>query len=603
VIAVRRWTAVSCALVILAGVAPPLLQAAVAAPVPSLVAADDSSRIVALADALWSRLLERDVGLRLRYGRSVKQLPTLSLAATEDDAAFARTVLARLDSVARPPIGSEAWNLAAVLRWRAQAMVDEPRFFWYQNPVSPYANALVRGGVQGIFTSFRFVAADDPERYLDLVGQYPAMIESYIAYLRGQQRRGYVLPIDELEAAIGFVQGLRVDPAQSALAVDSSRLRTLDPAAASRFRAQLVVEITERVNPAIDRLLAYLRGPYAASAPSTVGLSQYAGGTEYYRHLVRTSLTFEMTPEEIHQIGLREVARLNAEMDAIRKSLRYRGSRADFHRFLRTDPRFVPKSPVEVRERMLRFANAMQPRLARAFAVVPPNPYDVRRLDPSLEPGMTFGYYRAPSVADPMGIYYFNGAALDQKTSVWYEGLTYHELNPGHHFHLSLVQGQMETLHPLRRQFASTAYSEGWGEYGASVAGELGGYADPHDRYGRRMMELFSAVRLVLDTGMNLLGWDRARAMAYMRENSLYSEAEIASETLRYCCDIPAQALGYRMGMMKFQQLRAKAQAALGTSFDLRVFHQVILADGPLPFVALEQRVDQYIARAAAVKP
>jgi uncharacterized protein (DUF885 family) len=599
-IVLRRWTARVCALVIVAGVAPHPLRAASLAPLPSSVASDDSSRIVALADALWARILERQVDLAMRYGRPVTQLPTLSLATAAEDAAFARTLLARLDSVSPPPIGSEAWSLAAVVRWGAQTMVDDLQFFWFQNPISPYANVLVRGGVQGIFTSFRFATADDADRYLDLVGQYPGMIESYIAYLRGQHRRGYVLPTDELDAAIALVQGVRTDPAHSALAVDSARLVALEPAAASRFRAQLALEISDRVTPAIDRLLAYLRGPYAASAPTTVGLSQYAGGTAYYRHLVRTSLTFEMTPEEIHQLGLRNVARVNAEMDSIRKALRFRGSRADFHRFLRTDPRFVPKSADEVRARMLRFASAMQPRLARAFEVIPPNPYDVRRLDPALEPGMTFGFYRAPSAADPMGIYYFNGAALDQKTSVWYEGLTYHELNPGHHFHFSLVQGQMEALHPLRRTFNSTSYTEGWGEYGALLAGELGGYADPYDRYGRRMMDLFMAVRLVLDTGMNLLGWTRERAMAFMRENSLYSEAEIASETLRYCCDIPAQALGYGMGTMKFQQLRAKAQAALGTKFDLRAFHKVILADGPLPFVALEQRVDQYISGAAA---
>ena len=555
----------------------------------------DSARVVAIADAVWARMLEDTPAIRLRSGLRVVRLPSLSVASADDDAAFGLTILARLDSVPALSVGTEAWSLATVVRWRAEAMVASRRFYWFRNPVSPYANEL--SGLHRIYTSWRFASAEDPERYLNLLGEYPRFIEDVTGYLRGQVRHGVVMQRDELAAAIAFVKGIRAEGHRSVFVVDSTRLRDLDPALAARFRAQVASEVDVRVNSAFDRLLSYLAYDYAAQAPTTVGLSQYPGGTEYYRDLVGRSLTFGMIPEEIHQLGLREVARLNGEMDSIRKAIRFKGTREDFHRFLRTDPRFVPKSPEAVRERMLGFVNAMTPKLGKAFAAVPSVPYDVRRLDPALEPGMTFGFYSLPTAAEPVGVYFFNGAHLEEKTSVWYEGLAYHELMPGHHFHLTLVRDQLAQLHPLRREFSSTSFSEGWAEYAAGVAGELGGYVDPYDRYGRRVMELFAATRLVLDTGMNLLGWSRERAMDYMRQNSLYSETEIASETLRYCCDIPAQALGYRMGMLKFQQLRAKTQAALGRDFDLRAFHQLVLADGPLPFTALEQRVDQYIAR------
>jgi uncharacterized protein (DUF885 family) len=210
---------------------------------------------------------------------------------------------------------------------------------------------------------------------------------------------------------------------------------------------------------------------------------------------------------------------------------------------------------------------------------------------------MTYGYYRQPSAADSTGVYFFNGGQLAQKTTVWFEGLAYHEIHPGHHFHLALVQEVLANKHPLRRNYASTAYTEGWGEYAAALAELMGGYRDPYDRYGRRIMELYSAARLVLDTGLNLLGWSHERGLAYLRANSVISDAEVASEVLRYCCDIPGQALGYRMGMLTFQRLRTRAEQALGPRFDPRAFHRVILADGPLPFFALEQRVDAWLAQ------
>ncbi len=570
------------------------------------VARGDSARITAIADALWGRIVANEAGVRLRTGLPVRRLPVPSLEEAEEDAIFGRRILAQLDSVGQPPVGSEAWSLAAVTRARADVMAAEADAFWFRNPVSPYANDFV--GLHAILGAQRFAAPDDLTRYLDLAGQYAGVVDAVHGYLRGQVRHGYRMPKLEVMAAVTLLRQFRTEPVGSPLTVAEARLRGVrgqDSAAVVRFQEQLAAEVVDRVNPAFDRLIAWLEGPYLADAPVTVGLAQYPGGEAHYRRLVRASLTFDRTPEQIHELGLREIARITAELDSIRQTLGstagdaagYTGTRDAFHQYLRTAPRFVPSSPDVMRDKMLGHLATLRPRLGEQFADIPRAPYDVRRLDPSLEAGMTYGYYRQPSAADSTGVYFFNGGQLAQKTTVWFEGLAYHEILPGHHFHLALVQEVLANKHPLRRNYASTAYTEGWGEYAAALAELMGGYRDPYDRYGRRIMELNSAARLVLDTGLNLLGWSHERAIAYLRANSVISDAEVASEVLRYCCDIPGQALGYRMGMLTFQRLRTRVEQALGPRFDPRAFHRVILADGPLPFFALEQRVDAWLAQ------
>lgn len=553
------------------------------------------ARVVALADELWVRRMEDNLSSRLRNGLPVRRLPTLAYDEVRRDAEYAGRLLQRLDSARALPVGSDAWSLATVVRFRAEEAIAAERFFWFRNPVSPYANEL--DDVHRVFTGFRFATAGDENSYLDLLEQYPGVIDSYVAYLRGQARRGIVMPRDEAASALRQVRGF-VQPAERSLfAVDTARLRVLDGARRSALTAQVVSAITERINPSLQRLVDYLEGPYMQQAGTRVGLSQYPGGEAFYRQLVGQYLTFDMTPEAVHQLGLREVARLNATMDSIRRQVGFSGSKAEFHRLLRTDARFVPKSTEDVRRRMVAAVDTLMPKLREVFHVVPNIPYDVRRLPAALEPGMTFGYFQGPTAAERVGVYFFNGSNLDQKSQVWYVGLAYHELMPGHHYQASLAVDRSAKLHPLRQAFSSTAFGEGWAEYAATLAGELGGYRDPYDRYGRLIMDLFASVRLVLDTGMNLMGWSREQAKDYMRENSIMSEPEIESETLRYCCDIPAQALGYRMGSLKIMELRQKAQAALGSRFDLRDFHQLVIGDGVLPFTALEQRIDQYIAR------
>jgi uncharacterized protein (DUF885 family) len=309
---------------------------------------------------------------------------------------------------------------------------------------------------------------------------------------------------------------------------------------------------------------------------------------------VRSHTTLEVTPEQVHQTGLAEVARIDSLMAVVRTELGFTGTKAEFHERLRHDPRFFAKTPEEVGERLMRHDARIRPRIGDYFRRVPRAQGDVRRLDPRLEGAMTFGYYQVPSIADSMGHYNFNGSQLDQRSLVNAAALVYHELIPGHHFQINL-QHENDSLPRFRRDGSYTAFVEGWGDYASALAGEMGMYSDPYDRYGRLLMDMFISCRLVVDTGMNFYGWPRERAIQFMRENLLESDTQLDTETLRYSVDMPGQALAYKMGSLELLHLREWARARLGAAFDVARFHDFLLAGGALPLAVERLRVEQWV--------
>jgi uncharacterized protein (DUF885 family) len=228
---------------------------------------------------------------------------------------------------------------------------------------------------------------------------------------------------------------------------------------------------------------------------------------------------------------------------------------------------------------------------------VPKASYDVQRLDPHLEGSMTFGFYRPPTATDPIGHYYYNGSKLNERNLLFAAGLMCHELIPGHHFQIAR-QEENDSLPPFRREAFQTAFVEGWGEYAANLGFEMGVYNDPYDHYGRLLMDSMIASRLVVDTGMNALGWSRERASQFLRENTILSDAEIATETLRYAVDIPAQALAYKIGSKQMLALRRRARERLGPKFDIRQFHEWLIGSGSMPLGVLEQHIDDQVKKA-----
>lgn len=508
-------------------------------------------------------------------------------------AAAAAGILDRLSAIDASKLSHDDWITHALLTFDAGLVRDAEKYFWLDFRVTPYSSPLGRGLTARLAS---MPLATDAERlaYLDALHHIPAAVAAHESRLRSQLARGIVLPSDELTLVVPFHRAMVADPASSAFAVSPARLAAVPEDKREAFRRDVEDAIANAIVPAIERLAAFIDGPYRARAVKDVGVSQYPGGRDYYQHLIWRHTSLTLSPDQIHQIGQREIARLERELDSARAAAGFAGTLAEFRRYLKSDPRFFAKSSDEFGEKMMAATRRIEPRVSAFFSIMPKAPYGVLRLDPSLEASMTYGFYQLPSRSEPRGLYRFNGSNPGQKTTLMMAALIYHELVPGHHFQLGL-RNENTRLTGYRRNVGHTSYVEGWAEYASDLAGEMGMYTDPYDRAGRLGMDLFLSSRLVVDTGMNALGWPRQRAMDYMRDHTLEADVQINTETLRYSTDMPGQALAYKMGSLRIRELRKRAEQALGPSFDLKKFHDHLLQAGPMPISVLEQHVECFI--------
>ena len=351
--------------------------------------------------------------------------------------------------------------------------------------------------------------------------------------------------------------------------------------------------LQEGLYPALDRLLATLGDDYLAQAPEAAGLYQYPGGEAYYAYLIRRETSLDLAPDQIHQMGLEAMEGIRQQMQAIRQQLGFTGTAAEFHEQLRADQRHYASSPAEVEQRYQAYVDRIEPHLPEVFSQQPQSPYGVRRANPVAEVSMTAGYYRGGAPGET-GYYYYNGSKLSSRSMISAGFLIYHELIPGHHFHLSLVK-ENARLSTYRRAVNMNAFAAGWANYAAHLALEMGMLDDPYDHYGWLLSNATIAARLVLDTGLNHKGWSLEKASAYMLENTFYSEDEVATEVLRYSTDIQAHPLSYHLGYDKILALRQTAKVELGERFDLRTFHAAVLSSGTLSLPVLAQHIGWYI--------
>ncbi len=550
---------------------------------------DSLSRIV--ADFQQHRQ-ETEPALRLRSGLPVETLADLSEAGFRKEAAYRRSLLERLARIDAAALSHEDDLTLEALRWDLEQYVRLEDHLDLEFLVTPHAFPLP--GTSEIFTRQTFADRDDLDRYLRLLRLIPGHVDQIRVWTERQRARGILVPKETVDQMVPLIRSYAAEPGPFDVAPE--RLGKIDSKKAEAFRAQVAQVMKAEVGPALERLAAYLEGDYRKQAPDQVGLGQYPGGPAYYRHLVRYHTGLDVTPEQVHQRGLDEVKRIEGEMAAIRQKLGFEGTLRQFNDSLRTDPRFLAKTPEEVEARLLAPVRKIEPLIGRWFQTLPKAPYGVRRMDPALEGSWTFGLYQVPTPEDPTGRYLYNGSKLDQRPLVGAAALIYHELLPGHHFQIAL-QRENTDLPDFRRDLFHTAFVEGWGEYASELGVEMGLYDDPYALYGRLAMDMFLSNRLVVDTGMNALGWPRARAIEYMRDHLLESEVQIGSETLRYSVGMPGQALAYKMGSLKLRELRSRAERELGSGFDVRRFHDAVLGNGSLPLGVLERHIDWWIAR------
>ena len=354
--------------------------------------------------------------------------------------------------------------------------------------------------------------------------------------------------------------------------------------------------IEASVVPAYEAFLRFMTDEYIPGARTTIGAYDLPGGQEYYQHKINVFTTLDLTAEEVHQIGLDEVARIRSEMEAIIEEVSFQGSFADFLTFLRTDPRFYADTPEELLKEAAFIAKEMDGRLPALFRTLPRLPYGVHPVPDHLAPKYTGGrYIGAPVGGTTAGFYWVNTYALESRPLYTLRALTLHEAVPGHHLQNALRQ-ELDDLPDFRRFSSNSAFGEGWGLYSEYLGIEAGIYKTPYDDFGRLTYEMWRACRLVVDTGMHAMGWSRDRAMDFMVSNTALSLHEIRTETDRYI-SWPGQALAYKIGELKIKELRARAEAALGEQFDIRAFHDAILLNGAIPLPVLEDEIDAFIER------
>ncbi|MBA4808603.1 DUF885 family protein [Brevundimonas sp.] len=366
-----------------------------------------------------------------------------------------------------------------------------------------------------------------------------------------------------------------------------------------RLKADASSAIAATIVPARQAWLDFLATEYLPHTPVEPGLGNRPGGKDIYAYLVRGHTTTDLTPDQIHQIGLDEVARIRARMDVEMKAAGWTGDFAGFLTFLRTDPQFYATSREQLLEKASEMAKRADGGLPPLFATLPRLTYDVQPVPPQIEENYTTGRYNGGSMQNGVaGHYVVNTSKLDQRPLYELPALTLHEAVPGHHLQIALQQ-EAEGQPYFRRQANVTAFTEGWGLYAEYLGEEMGFYRTPYERFGRLSYEMWRACRLVADTGLHWMGWSEEQARACFRDNSALAPHNIETELQRYI-GWPGQATAYKIGEIRLREIRARAERELGPKFNVRTFHDALLTEGPLPLALLDQRMDAWIAEEKA---
>jgi uncharacterized protein (DUF885 family) len=363
----------------------------------------------------------------------------------------------------------------------------------------------------------------------------------------------------------------------------------------ARLRAAAVAAIDEAVTPAYARLLQFMRLAYIPHARRTLSAEKMPGGEAFYARQIKDFVTLELDPDAIHARGLAEVARIRAEMNTVMRDAKFEGTFAEFLEFLRTDPRFYAKDADELLMRAADIAKRVDAQLPRYFGLLPRLPFGIAPVPAAIAPYYTGGRYSPPAYGSrEPGFYWVNTYKLESRPLYTLPALTLHEAVPGHHLQGALANEQGEQP-PFRRFTYISAFGEGWALYAEHLGVEMGIYRTPYEHFGRLTYEMWRACRLVIDTGVHHLDWTREQARAYLHDNTALSEHEVVTEIDRYI-SWPGQALSYKWGELLIRDLRARAESELGPRFDIRAFHDAVLALGSVPLPVLEQQVEAFIA-------
>ncbi|HVT58292.1 MAG TPA: DUF885 domain-containing protein [Thermoanaerobaculia bacterium] len=564
----------------------------------------DGARLAALFDLTWRWALQEYPELATSIGVPGEndRWSDSSLAAIARRNALAPKVVAAAESIDRSRLNAaERLNYDLFLR-QARLEVEGNRFH------REYLAISQMGGVQqGIPQLLSYMPTQTIAQYRDVLARLrgiPRVIEDTMALLERGRAAGITPPRVTLrDVPAQVVAQLVDDPAKSPMLTAFTKFPAAIAAPEQEALRREAYEVFRgAVAPAFRKLHDYLEATYVPQARDSIAMSAMPDGQAWYAYAVRTQTTTDLAPRQIHEIGLAEVKRIRAEMDALIQKIGFKGSFADFQLFLRTDPRFFFTSSEELLTAYRDLCKRIDPQLIKLFGKLPRLPYGVQRMPAYSEKSQTSAYYDPGSLAGGRPGYFFvNTYDLKSRPKWGMEQLALHEAVPGHHLQVALAQ-ELEGVPEWRKYDSYTAYAEGWGLYAESLGAEVGLYQDPYSDFGRLTAEIWRALRLVVDTGLHALGWTRQQAIDYMKANSANTEHDITVEVDRYIV-WPGQALAYKIGELKIKEVRAYAEKELGPKFDLRSFHDHVLANGALPLDVLDGQIRAWVAEAKGAPP
>ncbi|WP_338590964.1 DUF885 domain-containing protein [Shewanella khirikhana] len=569
-------------------------KAAAAAVAPVIL----DKNLQSIIDKAWQ--LDLEISPSLAYSQGDKsaagKLSDLSPERLAETQLKRQGLLASLKALDRSKLSKEDRINADILQGQIQNDVDMYQFKDHYMPISS------EGGFHAYIASMAkgsFKTREDYDNYLAKLNALPQYFTQQTFWLRQGLASGITPPKVTLKGFEDSISAFMVPVEDSTyfapfkeFPVHFSAADKADLAKAGRKA------VAEKVLPQYQAFYDFMTGEYMPNARETIAAYDMPNGQDFYENRVRYYTTLDMTSDEVHQLGLKEVARIRAEMEDVIKSTGFKGSFDEFLHFLRTDPRFYATTPEQLLKEAAYIAKKADAMLPKFFGKLPRQPYGIEPVPAEIAPKYTTGRYSGSSSADQPGYYWVNTYALDKRPLYEMEALTLHEAVPGHHLQIALNQ-ELDKLPNFRRYSYISAFGEGWGLYSEYLGLEGGFYTDPYSNFGRLTYEMWRAARLVVDTGMHAKGWSRQQAIDFMAGNTALSLHNVNTEIDRYI-SWPGQAVSYKIGELTIKRLRAKAEAELGDKFDIRAFHDAVLAHGSVPLSVLEQQINDFIAAAKA---
>jgi uncharacterized protein (DUF885 family) len=557
---------------------------------------DTSKKLNSLFAEDWQWRMEQfpEQATMIGDNRYNDRLTDLSPEAIERRKTHEREMLTRLREIDRAQLSGQDAISYELFLMEKQMSVDGQKFPIELMPITQMNGPQIEFGQ--LMGSAPLRSVKDYQNYIARLAAFPRFIDQLIALMKRGIDAKWLPAAVPMRSVPGQIAGqITDDPLKNLLFKPFTSINQDIP---DSERERLVnaarKEVVESLTPALKKFHSFVKDTYLPACRENIAAASLPNGDEYYNYSIRQQTTTMLSAREIHDTGVREVARIRKEMDAVIKQVGFKGTFQEFLTFLRTDKQFYYTKPEDLIVAYRDVSKRADGGLPALFAELPRNSYGVREVAAYEAPAQTTAFYQ-PGAADASrpGWYWVNTYKLDTRPRYEIEALTLHEAVPGHHLQISRAQ-ELKGLPEFRRNAGYTAYVEGWALYAESLGTEMGFYTDPYSKFGQLTYEMWRACRLVVDTGMHQFGWSRQQSIDFMKENTAKAENDIIVEVDRYIV-WPGQALAYKLGELKIKELKAKAKRELGDRFDVRRFHNALLDDGPLPLDLLEKRIDEWV--------